>query len=156
MGQLDAALKLLPPETRVVMFGRPGVFAGRQGVKHLGLLRDDISLRLAYSAADVFVAPQVQEAFGLVMAEAMACGTPVVAFDATGPRDIVEHKVNGYAARPFDPEDLAAGIRFVLEDKERRSQLSQAARQKAMRCFSPEPVAQRYLEVYRKAKKRIG
>ncbi len=149
--QLEDALEIIPHDGQVVMFGRPGVFAGRDDVIHLGLLRDDISLRLAYSAADVFVAPQVQEAFGKTLAEAMACATPVVAFDATGPRDIVDHKVTGYAARPFDPADLAEGVRFVLEDQERRTRLSHAAREKALRFFSPHVVARQYIDVYRQA-----
>ena len=51
-----------------------------------------------------------QEAFGQTAFERLACGTPVVCFDATGLLDIVEHQINGYLAKPFDTSDLAAGI----------------------------------------------
>ncbi len=149
--ELREALSIIRPSVQVVMFGRPGAFAESEGIRHLGLLHDDISLRLAYSAADVYVAPTLQDAFCKTLAESMACGTPVVAFDATGPRDIVEHKVNGYKARPFDAGDLAAGVRFVLEDAERWTRLSQAAREKVRESFSPEVVALRYLDLYRQA-----
>ena len=54
------------------------------------------------------------DGFGKTLAEAMACGTPVVCFDATGPKDIVEHKRTGYKAVPFSTEDLAEGIKWVL------------------------------------------
>ena len=82
----------------------------------LGFLHDTVSLRLGYSAADVFVAPSLMDAFGKTLAESMACATPVVCFDATGPMDIVDHKVNGYRAQPFEHEDLARGIEWILEN----------------------------------------
>lgn len=117
--------------------------------KTLGFLKENKSLRLAYSASDVFVAPSVQEAFGKTLIEAMACGTPVVAFDATGPRDIVGHKETGYLAKPFVPEDLARGIRWVLEDDERRSNLTQQSTRKVEDCFTIDVIAQRYAELYK-------
>ena len=120
----------------------------------LGFLRDTISLRLAYSAADVFVVPSIQEAFGKTLVEAMACGTPVVAFDATGPKDIVEHKRTGYLAQPFDSEDLAKGIAWVIEDEARWQALSHQARQKVEDEFAIESVAQRYAELYKEILER--
>ena len=60
------------------------------GVKNLGYVHDDVTLALCYSAADVFVAPSRQEAFGQTVLEASACGTPCVTFDLTGPCDIVD------------------------------------------------------------------
>jgi len=114
----------------------------------LGYLYDNISVRLAYSAADVFVAPSIQEAFGKTLAEAMACGIPVIAFDATGPRDIIDHKKNGYLAKPFDPEDLAQGIEWVMEDEPRYKALSLRAREKAEQDFGSKKVAKEYLQLY--------
>jgi len=52
-------------------------------------------LSAAYAAADVLVFPSRTDTFGLVMLEAMACGTPVAAFPVTGPIDVVEEGVNG-------------------------------------------------------------
>ncbi len=115
---------------------------------NLGSFQDELALRLVYSAADVFVAPSIQEAFGKTLVESMACGTPVVAFNATGPKDIVTHKETGYLATPFEPEDLARGIKWVLEDEERKKCLSQKAREKAEMCFDVKQVAQQYLKLY--------
>ena len=56
---------------------------------------------------------RLMDAFGKTLAEAMACNTPVVCFDATGPKDIVDHKINGYKAIPFESRDLANGIEWV-------------------------------------------
>jgi len=114
----------------------------------LGYLRDNDSLRMAYSAADVFVAPSIQEAFGKTLIESMACGTPVVAFDATGPKDIVAHKQTGYLVKSFDPIDMANGIDWVLEDDDRKKQLSFQSRIRAENEFDIGVVAIKYREIY--------
>jgi len=114
----------------------------------LGFLKDDQELLKAYSAADVMVVPSEQESFGQTAAEALACGTPVVAFDATGPRDIVDHQQNGYLAQSFDPADLAQGISWVLEDENRLRVLRHNARRKAEAAFSQKHVALKYLKLY--------
>ncbi|MFQ3615152.1 MAG: glycosyltransferase family 4 protein [Cyanobacteriota bacterium] len=115
---------------------------------YLGHLNDDVTLALAYSAADVFVAPSLQEAFGQTASEAMACGTPVVAFKGTGLADIVDHQHNGYLANPFEIEDLAQGIRWILGHTDSEQSLRLAARQKAEQGFALELQARRYLDLY--------
>ncbi|AFZ44044.1 glycosyl transferase group 1 [Halothece sp. PCC 7418] len=115
---------------------------------YLGQFHDDLSLVLAYSAADVMVVPSKQEAFGQTASEALACGTPVVAFAATGVKDIVDHQHNGYLANPFDIEDLAQGIKWILEDANRHHQLRINARDKAKQAFSKQWQAERYLSLY--------
>jgi len=117
-------------------------------VTYLGHLHDDLTLALAYSAADVVVTPSRQEAFGLVPAEAQACGAPVVAFATGGLLDIVEHECTGYLARPFDAGDLAAGIEWVLGDEARWQVLSQQARARAGALFALETVARRHVALY--------
>jgi glycosyltransferase involved in cell wall biosynthesis len=114
--------------------------------KSLGFLYDTVSLRLAYSASDVFVAPSLMDAFGKTLAESMACGTPVVCFNATGP-----NKINGYKASPYVAEDLAAGIDWVLTDDKRHKDLCIKAREKAVACFDIKKVAGQYAELYGEA-----
>lgn len=116
----------------------------------LGPLHDDVTLALVYSAADVMVVPSTQENLPQSGTEAHACGCPVVAFNATGLPDVVEHKVTGYLAKAFVRDDLANGIRWVLEDKVRYSGLSVAARDRALRLWSPDVVAAQYLALYKK------
>jgi glycosyltransferase involved in cell wall biosynthesis len=120
-------------------------------VHYAGQLHDDISLSLFYSAADVVVVPSRQETFSLVSAEAHACGTPVVAFDATALPGIIEHGKTGYLAKPFDAADLARGIQWVLEDTDRRKALGARSRQVAVERFSFPVVAEQYLGVYNAA-----
>lgn len=116
---------------------------------YVGKLNDDASLAALYSAADVYVAPSTQENLSNTVMESLACGTPCVAFDIGGMPDMIEHRHNGYLARPFDPEDLAEGIRWCIEDSARAQALAARARQKVVETFALALVAQRHLELYR-------
>ncbi len=115
---------------------------------YLGQFHDDISLALVYSAANVMIVPSIQEAFGQTASESLACGTPVVGFNATGVKDIIDHQQDGYLATPFEIEDLAQGIVWVLEDSDRYQKLRDRAREKAQQEFTLELQAQRYLSVF--------
>jgi glycosyltransferase involved in cell wall biosynthesis len=142
--------ELNPEKYCLCVFGKPDIptlEATGFEYKVLGYLFDDISLRLAYSAADVFVAPSIQEAFGKTLAEALSCGTPVVCFDATGPASIVEHKIDGYKATPFKPESLADGIKWILHDGN-YGLLSVTARENALKKFDSAVAARKYLNLY--------
>jgi len=112
-----------------------------------GYLHDHISLRLAYSCANVFVVPSLMDAFGKTIAEAMSCATPVVCFDATGPKDIISHKVDGYKAEPFEAMDLAKGIEWVVNHA-KYDALCLTAREKVLNEFDSSVVAKQYVELY--------
>ena len=136
-------------ELAIFGFGQP-VDAPPPGIPthYLGRFIDPLALALVYSAADVLVVPSTYEPFGLVAVEASACGTPCVAFNTGGLRDIIEHQRSGYLAEPFDPASLAQGIAWVLEDPRRQRQLGQRARKKAAEEFSRELCAQRHRALY--------
>ena len=123
-------------------------------VHYTGNLHDDLSLRALYSAADAFVIPSRQDNLPNTGLEAHACGTPVVAFNTGGLPDIVVDRVTGALAEPFEPASLAAAIRWVLEDPQRRRALGAAARQRAERLWNPTRVAGLYAEVYGRATER--
>jgi glycosyltransferase involved in cell wall biosynthesis len=138
----------------LVVFGqsRPAVHTDLGfPIHYSGHLHDDISLRLLYAAADVFVIPSRQDNLPNTGLEAHACGTPVVAFRTGGMVDIVDDQITGALADPFDPLSLAAAIRWVLEDPQRQRQLGAAARQRAERLWDPARVAGLYAEVYGQA-----
>ncbi len=115
--------------------------------RNFGFLHDNVSLRLLYSAADVFVVPSLMDSFGKTLVEAMCCRTPVVCFDATGPKDIVDHKINGYCATPFEPKSLAEGIEWVLNCPNYDG-LCKNAREKVLKKFDSEVIAKKYIELY--------
>ena len=111
---------------------------------YLGRLYDDISLALLYAAVDVFVAPSIQDNLPNTVMEALACGTPCVAFKIGGMLDMIDHKQNGYLAKPLEVEDLARGIAWILEDELRLQSLSWRAREKVEQEFTVERQAKIY------------
>jgi len=119
---------------------------------YLGRMADDISLVLTYSAADVFVAPSEQDNLPNTVLEAMACGTPCVAFDIGGMSDLIEPGIGGYLATPFLPADLATGIEHVLRAD--AGSMSQTVRQKIEREFDIEQVARRHHRLYEELRGR--
>jgi glycosyltransferase involved in cell wall biosynthesis len=117
-------------------------------VHWLGEVHDDRILALANSAADVVAVPSRQDNLPNTAIEAQACGTPVVAFDIGGLPDIVSHRETGWLAKPFDTEDLATGILWMLNDRNRWLTLKRAARERAVGRFAPEVIAKQYTQLY--------
>ncbi len=120
----------------------------RMKVHYLGNLHDEISQVLLYSAADVTVAPSMQENLSNTVMESLACGTPVVAFDIGGMPDLIDHQQGGYLAQPFSSSDLANGIIWVLESSTRKAALDLYARRSAVKKYSLKTVADQYLTLY--------
>lgn len=153
---LQPALKKLrqvlsPDEVELIVFGasKPEHPLDLGFATHyLGTLNDDLSLALLYSAADVFIAPSVQENLANTVLESLACGLPCVAFKIGGMPDLIEHQYNGYLAQPYQVDDLTQGIFWVLENAERRQQLSYFARQKIEQGFTVEATGAKYLSLF--------
>ena len=111
-------------------------------------LHDDASLAALYSSADVTITPSLQEAFGQTASESLACGTPVVAFEATGVQDVVDHQVNGFLAKLGDSKGLAEGIIWAYE-KLGDERINLAAREKAVTQFDFDVVGRSYVGIYK-------
>jgi glycosyltransferase involved in cell wall biosynthesis len=135
----------------LVIFGENDVIINQDcGLKlhSLGLIRDSQILTQLYSAVDVFVAPSLSENLPNTIMESLSCGTPTVAFHIGGIPDLVEHKSNGYLAVPYDSEDLARGIEWVLSDEKKWISLSYNAREKIVHDFEISKISQKYIELY--------
>jgi glycosyltransferase involved in cell wall biosynthesis len=116
-------------------------------VRFLGFVPFD-TLRCFYESAAAFVFPSRYEGFGLPPLEAMACGTPVVASNASSLPEVV-----GDAAIQINPEnvfDIARGVKEILLDEELRATLVRRGREQAAR-FSWNWTARQVLEIYREA-----
>jgi len=114
----------------------------------LGWQKNEKDLAVLYAASDLFVFPSLQESLGYTAMEAMACGTPCVAFDQGGVPDLIDHKVCGYLAKPYETEDLARGVLWILEDQDRCNSIAAEARDKIEREFAIEKIAARHLALY--------
>lgn len=115
---------------------------------YLGRLADDISLATVYAAADIFVAPSVIDNLPNTVMEALACGIPCAAFNIGGMPDLIDRHQNGYLAKPYETEDLARGIAWVLEDPDRHQKLCRSARLKVEEKFTLEVQAREYKNLY--------
>jgi glycosyltransferase involved in cell wall biosynthesis len=115
---------------------------------YMGRLQDEISISMVYAACDVFIAPSLEDNLPNTVMEAMACGTPCVAFNIGGIPEMVDHLKNGYLAAPRDPDDLARGISWVLEDKNRRISLGKEAREKVEKEYDLSRVAMQMASLY--------
>lgn len=118
-----------------------------------GAIGDDRKLALIYSAADVFCAPSVEENLATTALEALACGTPVLAFDIGGFSDIVDHARCGFLATPLDAGSLAAGLEYFYRYRLMHGSeaLTTAARKRAEEHFDTRKNARKYVELYEEA-----
>ena len=134
----------------IVIFGqlRPKREPGLALPAHyLGKLSDSVSLRLLYSACDVFVLPSRQDNLPLTAVESMACGTPVVGFSNCGLPTIIRHKSTGYLAPAFDTLELAEGIKWAINHPEPKV-LRREVRTAARAQFEPTEIATQYVKLY--------
>jgi phosphatidylinositol alpha-mannosyltransferase len=114
-----------------------------------GVSRDRLWEELA--AADVLCAPSLSgESFGMVLTEAFASGTPVVASEIAGYSDVVEHGVDGVLIPPGDPQRLAEELLRLHVEPHRRAAMGAAARESAERFAWPR-IAARVERVYARA-----
>ena len=80
--------------------------------------------------------------------ESLACAIPVVGYNIGGNCDMIEHKRNGYLAKPYDTTDLAKGIEWVLNNS-KYDELCHNAREKVLKEFDSHTVAKQYIELYK-------
>jgi glycosyltransferase involved in cell wall biosynthesis len=116
-------------------------------VRFLGFRKDAADLM---TAADVLVLPSVAEAFGLVLAEALFLGLPVVASRVGGIPEIVADGEDGLLVPPADPLALTDALVGLLQDPARRARLAVHGRAKVERAFSFERMVRAYENVYQK------
>lgn len=157
IGYLVDALRLLKDSTQdtstveVVIFGKNKHFDVSQllfPVHQLNIISDESEMAAVYSLADVFVTTALEDNLPNTVMEAMACGTPVVAFKTGGIPEMVDHLQNGYLAELKSAQGIADGVNELLFKSDSR-QLSDNTRRKVLDNYTNEKVAQPYIELYR-------
>lgn len=101
-----------------------------------------------YCHSSIAVCSSRFEGFGMVIVEAMACGLPVVSFDCPwGPRSIIKDGEDGFIVENGNPSALAQGIFSLINDKDKRETMSEAARKNAQR-FSIDQIAKQWKRLF--------
>lgn len=149
----------LPSDVALVVVGRgPRLEGLRALARRLGVEErvrfcpdvPDDALPSYLRVADLFVFPSQNrlEGFGLVVAEAMASGLPVVIADMPGVREVIEPGREGLLVEPLLGSDLAARLRELLDDPARRRAMGDAARRRAEERYSLETVVGSLIRTY--------
>ena len=154
LADLLASLQQLPADTHLWVAGDgpetaalKARFAGDARVEWLGTIGETEKIA-RLRGADVFCAPSLHgESFGIVLLEAMAAGTPVVACDIPGYANVARHGSDSVLVPPGDTKLLAEAIRKVLTEPRRRDALIESGRKRADH-FSMARLASLYLERY--------
>lgn len=114
----DAILELSYqlPEMTIIVIGRAeGLFNDRSNIFKAGVIKDTAEMAKYYSMADVFLNPSMQETFGKTTAEAIACGTPVVAYETTACTELVDVS-RGELAHLGNKQDYINKVKKVLNN----------------------------------------
>lgn len=115
----------------------------------LGAIKDERLMNLYYNAATVFVLPSLAESFGLVFIEAMAAGTPCVAFDTTACSEIVREGETGYLARLGDVDSLAEAMeRAIVAGDE--SPMSRTCREEVLMKYDVHLIGRQHRDLIEK------
>jgi glycosyltransferase involved in cell wall biosynthesis len=119
-------------------------------VRFLGYVPNN-DLPTLYSRYDLFALPSLTESFGIVFAEAMACGLPVLATTVGGIPEVVRNGVDGILVPPGDVDALASSLRDLARDRGRLREMGRAGLERITTQFTWTAVARAYEEVYRTA-----
>ena len=137
------------PDLYLLILGRGQSLAGCPLPNiSLGPISDEESLSFAYSAADLFLLPTLQDNFPNTALEALACGLPVVGSRVGGVPEIVRDGCTGVLFERANAEALANAVEKLLQDPDRRRQMSANCRRVAEQEYALEVQARCYLALY--------
>ena len=129
-------------------------FIGKFQIVELGWTNDEDLMVASHQAADFFVMPSTAEAFGLMAAEAMACGRPVICFEGTSLPGVTFAPEAGLAVPARDAVALAAAMTRWIENPEEVSKRGRRSRELAEAHYGVDLYVERLAAVYRSAVER--
>lgn len=118
-------------------------------VTFTGFVRRD-ELPELYRQYDVFALPSQTESFGLVFAEAMSCGLPIIGTFVGGIPELVRHETDGILVNPAEPGEIRSSLETMLNNPEERNAMGISARQRIEEKYAWRVIAAQYLERYKK------
>lgn len=148
---LRNAVESLPPRSDLTLLtvggGRPPSPSWARHV-HVERAANEEEVLRVYRAADMFVMPSIQEAYGLTGQEAMACGLPLVGFRTGMCADAVKHGENGLLVDVGDVAGLRDALKYLLDHPNERESMGAAARAYICENLTYEHNARRYSDLY--------
>ena len=117
-------------------------------IKSLGYVQDEITLRIAYHAADVLLHPAQVDNLPNTVAESMSCGTPVIAFNTGGLPEMVIPDKSGWLVEEMNSNAMIKKLKSVAQSKQ-AYQLTQSTKETAHKLFNEDKVADDYFEVFK-------
>jgi len=115
---------------------------------YLGYLTHN-ELAFAFQAADIFLSPSIEDSGPMMINQSIMCGTPVVAFEMGIALDLVIIGQTGYRARLKDSNDLANGIKYILElDDQAYNEMSLKCREFGLRLCHPLKIVEELMDVF--------
>lgn len=127
------------------------VLKGQFTGKETGWINDPAMTRSCYSAADLLVSPTMAENSSCTIVEAMACGTPTVAYNSGGVPEQIVHNETGYLIQRGDQKSLVNAVQWLLGDDETRTRMHYCASERARNQYSMELCVEKYLHAYQEA-----
>jgi len=127
---------------------KQGSVQGCSNIINLGKLPLD-QMVVTYNRCDIFLTPTRLEGFGLSVAEAMACGKPVVATDCSSLPELVVDGKGGFLCRMDDVKDFAEKIRHLAANEDLRKEMGMFNRKRIEEKFTIEKMTEGYLKLYR-------
>lgn len=122
---------------------------GQLVFKHIPYQSDPVAIAKFYQAADLYLHAAKVEAFGLVIAEAMACGVPVIATSVGGVPEVVKHGETGYLVSPGDSKLMARHVIDLINHQELRAQMSLNSYKNAIELYDRKRQFTEYVKWYR-------
>ena len=135
----------------LICFGRPSDELESIGIPFvaLGHLDSDEKIKAAYSAADIFLLPSLEDNLPNTILESMSCGTPVVAFDVGGLPDMVANGVTGQLVPLSDTRKMGEAIIDLIQKPDLRRSMGKEGRKRAEQEYSLNVQAGRYSDLYK-------
>ena len=111
---------------------------------------NEFKLSELINCGDLLVLPSRIDNLPQTDLEAQACGLPVVAFNTNGIKDLINHKIDGYLAKPFDTNSLKEGIEWTINELNLTNKLSDNSLKKSNNKWNSNVIRQKYINLYQK------
>ena len=117
----------------------------QENIKYLGIVKDEVTLQIAYHAADILFHPAPVDNLPNTVAEAMSCGTPVLAFQTGGLPEMIIDGETGWLVRKIASSSILKTLKEIISDPI-ESNFGKASKAQAKRLFNSQTIGKKYVD----------